>query len=79
MLSIQAVRGLSRPRAPGIVPSLSLSPLFPHGVTIVCQLDSVQILKYCENADSGHGGYNFCIADENREKICRLIGSGVDK
>ena len=35
VLSIQAVRGLPRLRAPGIVP---LSPLLPHGVTIVCQL-----------------------------------------
>ena len=40
MLSIQAVRGLPRLRAPGIVPCIiSFSrqlPLFPHGVTIVC-------------------------------------------
>ena len=38
MLSIQAVRGLSCLRAPGIVPciiSFSRHPLFPHGVTIV--------------------------------------------
>ena len=40
MLSIQAVRGLPRLRAPGIVPCiisfLQTTPLFPHGVTIVC-------------------------------------------
>jgi len=41
MLSIQAVRGLPRLRAPGIVPcinsfSRTATPLFPHGVTIVC-------------------------------------------
>jgi len=40
MLSIQAVRGLPRLRAPGTVPciisSLQAFPLFPHGVTIVC-------------------------------------------
>jgi len=41
MLSIQAVRGLPRLRAPGIVPciiSFLATPSFPHGVTIVCQL-----------------------------------------
>jgi len=40
MLSIQAVRRLPRLRAPGIVPCiisfLHATPLFPHGVTIVC-------------------------------------------
>ena len=39
MLSIQAVRGLPRLHAPGIVLALSLlqaTPLFPHGVIIVC-------------------------------------------
>jgi len=38
MLSIQAVRGLPRLRAPGIVPCiifLQATPLFPHVVTIV--------------------------------------------
>ena len=40
MLSVQAVRGLLRLRAPGIVLASSLSPgsrpLFPRGVTVVC-------------------------------------------
>ena len=40
MLSTQAVRGLPRLRAPGIVYLhylfLQATPLFPHGVTIVC-------------------------------------------
>ena len=37
MLSIQAVRGLPRLRAPGIVPCIiSFSSQLPHGVTIVC-------------------------------------------
>ena len=40
MLSIQAVRGRPRLRAPGIVPCIisfsRQTPLFPHGVTIVC-------------------------------------------
>jgi len=36
MLSIQAVRGLPRLRAPGIVPCiLQAIPLFPHGANIV--------------------------------------------
>jgi len=43
MLSIQAVRGLPRLRAPGIVPcivsfSRQATPLFPHGVTSDGQL-----------------------------------------
>ena len=41
MLSIQAVRGLPHPRAPGIVPriiSFSRQLPFPHGMTIVCFL-----------------------------------------
>jgi len=45
MLSIQAVHGLPRLRAPGIVPSLhdlflQATPLFPHGVTTLvhCRL-----------------------------------------
>ena len=43
MLSIEAVRRLPRLRAPGIVPCinylfLQATPLFPHGVTIVCEL-----------------------------------------
>jgi len=42
-LSIQAVRGLPRLRAPGIVPyiisfSRQAIPLFPHGMTRVCEL-----------------------------------------
>ena len=40
MMSIQAVRGLPRLRAPGIVflhyLSFQATPLFAHGVTIVC-------------------------------------------
>jgi len=36
MLSIQAMHGLPRVRAPGIVLFLQATPLFPHGVTIVC-------------------------------------------
>ena len=40
MLSNQAVCGLPRLRAPGVVPCiisfLQAIPLFPHGVTIVC-------------------------------------------
>ena len=41
MLSIQAVRGLPRLRALGVVPGIisfsrQLNSLFPHGVTIVC-------------------------------------------
>ena len=42
MLSIQAVRGLPRLRAPGAVPCiiffLQATPLFPRGVTVECQL-----------------------------------------
>jgi len=42
MLSIQAVRGLPRLRAPGIVPLhylfLQATPLFAHRVTTVCLL-----------------------------------------
>jgi len=38
MLSILAVRGLPRLRAPGIVPCIiSRQLLFPHDVTIVCR------------------------------------------
>ena len=40
MLSIHAVRCLPRMRAPGVVSCIisriSLSPLIPHGVTVVC-------------------------------------------
>ena len=42
MLSIQAVHGVPRLRAPGIVPwslhylFLEATPLFPRGVSIVC-------------------------------------------
>jgi len=50
MLSIQAVHGLSRLRAPGIVHSLhylflQATPLFPHGVTIVCWIFSVLLAE----------------------------------
>jgi len=43
MLSIQAVRGLPRLRAPVIVPFIISFPLFPHGVTIVCYVCSLAL------------------------------------
>jgi len=36
MLSIQAVRGLPRLRAPDMHYLPFVTPLFPHGVTIIC-------------------------------------------